>query len=285
MPSTNSDVDDFAPTTEAQAIIDFAVAQLATAPEVLDVGDGPGVVSFLVPDGYRRETTDLVDYAAGPRRKTGSDVVIDTESIIAVLQRHANESTVVYVQPERMTAQAVLDDHATAGPGWRQHRTTLRWQPTPSWLRWQAAHRKMLAQDDFAELVEDGLTEISRPAGADLLELAQSIRATTNASFRSDRRLVSGQVQLSYVEEIDARAGADGQMTIPQSITLMLAPFHGSTHREVFARLRYRVNGGKLTLGVIIDRIEEVLLEAIEDEVTKIRTTVPHVPVVYGTVG
>lgn len=43
--------------------------------------------------------------------------------------------------------------------------------------------------------------------------------------------------------------------------------------------------GGKLTLGVIIDRLDDVLADAVAGEVDRIRAEFPGVPVVYGTPG
>ncbi len=273
------------PGSDAETLIRHARETAALTPTMVT----DQLVSMLTPSGWSRREIDLSALAEHPLRAKSVDKVLQTDSFVDLVRRWHTGATVIYVQPSEFTAVAVFDDHAdvtvSGAAGWREHRLQLSWRRSPGWNRWAGAHRKMLSQDDFAELVEDGLTEIARPAGADLLELAQSIKVTSSASFRSDRRLATGQVQLNYVEELEGRAGGDGQMTIPASITLLLAPIDGSQPIEVVARFRYRLSGGKLTLGVIIDRLDDVLADAVAGEVDRIRAEFPGVPVVYGTPG
>lgn len=273
------------PGSDAETLIRHARETAALTPTMVT----DQLVSMLTPSGWSRREIDLSALAEHPLRAKSVDKVLQTDSFVELVRRWHTGETVIYVQPNEFSAVAVFDDHGAVGgsgaAGWREHRLQLSWRRSPGWNRWAMAHRKMLSQDDFAELVEDGLTEIARPAGADLLELAQSIKVTSSAAFQSDRRLANGQVQLNYVEELDGRAGRDGQMTIPASITLLLAPIDGSQPIEVVARFRYRLQGGKLTLGVIIDRLDDVLADAVAGEVDRIRAEFPAVPVAYGTPG
>src|SRR6185295_15188106 len=101
--------------------------------------------------------------------------------------------------------------------------------------------------------------------------------------FSSDRRIVSGQVQFSYVENVNATAGADGKMTIPATIELVLAPFEGAAARQITARLRYRVTQGKLSLGIVLNQPTEFLLDAVDHEVQAIIEAHPEVLTVWGT--
>jgi uncharacterized protein YfdQ (DUF2303 family) len=252
----------------------------------------PNLRGQHVAAGNDYQIVDLQPYADAPRRAAGIVQLVTTDSLVTYLHRHTRPEAIngsvddqrcsLYVDLPNFTAITVLNDHSYDGPGWRDDRATLKWQPTPGWQRWAGVDRKMLQQDEFSELIEDGLTEIATPSGADLLELAQSIRATTSANFRSDRRLQNGRVQLTYVEEVDARAGADGQMEIPADITLVLAPFQGAEPVTVKARLRYRVTGGKLTLGIILNNPDIVLADAVDRELSLIRSVHPHVMVVLG---
>jgi hypothetical protein len=268
MPDLNPIID-----TTASAV--DAIRDLALASELI-IAERDGVIVTVTRDDQHIQVTDLSEYGAYPRRRTACPTVVDSGSFIALLGRElVDETSVLYVDASGITA--IIDDDS-----WRQHRIRLAFQLTPGWTRWMAADRKMLGQEDFAELVEDGIGEIAEPAGADLLELAQSIKATTSAAFRSDRRLQNGRVQFSYVEEIDAKAGRDGTMEIPAKITLVLAPVEGSDRQRIDARLRYRLTQQKLTLGVILNNPADVLRAAISDEVAKIRTEHPGALIVWG---
>ncbi len=126
-------------------------------------------------------------------------------------------------------------------------------------------------QESFAQLVEDGLTEIARPDGATLLEVVQTIHATNNATFRSGVRLQDGQIQLQYVENIAATAGPTGDMTIPETVTLVFEPFFGAQPIQVEARLRFRITNGALTLGVWLIRHVEEIRAAFEAEIASLK--------------
>lgn len=237
-------------------------------------------LSVFVPPGYRHDIVDTERFNERPSRRKRSVIVTRTSALVDYLRRFVVPTDcTLYVNPQTPGVVGVLDDTE----GWRDDRVCLQWRQTTGWVRWSNASGKMLDQETFADLIEEGLTEIAKPSGADLLELAQSIHATTDARFSSDRRIVSGQVQLSYVETINATAGSDGKMTIPAEITLVLAPFEGAAPRTITARLRYRVQGGKLSLGVVLNQPTEFLLDAVDAEVQAIIEAHPDVLTVWGT--
>ncbi len=254
----------------------FAEARDAAASAASAEGHDSGLVDTRVlPPGYKIHQQVLEGYDARPSRPRGDAHLLTTDALQAHLVRHVNAATVAYVLPQGHGAPrivAIYNDHDGGDAGWRDHRATLTYHPTPGWARWTKAHRQMMGQVEFAELVEDGLGEIGEPPGADLLDLVQSIHATTSAAFRSTYRLKDGQTQVSYVEDVNATAGKDGTLSVPASITLVVAPFIGAEPRIVKARLRIRVTGGKLALGVILDNPEQVVADALDVEVARLRS-------------
>ncbi len=243
-----------------------------------------GVYRVLTPHGYRSQVVDFDDqYGEQPRFHTRTVTAERTESLIAYIERQIAHRAVdtdditVYVDPDALSATVIFDDH-----GRRKNQATLRLVATPAWERWNGANRKMLPQTEFAELVEDGITEIASPSGTELLELAQTLQAKKDVSFRSSHRLQSGEIQVAYVEELDASAGRNGDLTIPTGIVLYFAPFDGADPRQLKARLRFRLNGQKLTLGVIIDDLEAFIQSAVEDEIAKVAASYPELLIVWG---
>lgn len=134
----------------------------------------------------------------------------------------------------------------------------------------------MMTQVEFAEHIEAGLEEIIEPEAASMLELAQNFHATTDATFRSSTRLQSGEQRLQYDEEVKASAGASGDMTVPTAFLLGLAPFVGEDPYKLAARLRFRVNGGRLTLGYVLDRPDRVRRDAIEQIAERLGVRFPN---------
>ncbi len=180
------------------------------------------------------------------------------------MKRHLDEdATTIWVHPENGKVVAVLDDHPPAGAAWGKHRAELHLVVTDEWKFWTANDGQMLSQEAFAEHIELGLREIREPAGADMLEIAQSFYATTNAEMRSARRLQDGSVRVMYNEETEASAGARGELDIPKQFTLGVAPFLGEDAYEVVARLRYRINNGDLRLGYKLERPADVVRDAL----------------------
>jgi uncharacterized protein YfdQ (DUF2303 family) len=203
--------------------------------------------------------------------------IATTASLAQYLNEHREDGTTVYADEEDFTVTAVINDHGTENPGHRDHRATLSLVQTPACVRWVGAHAKMLSQVDFAQLIEDGLYEIVSPDGATVLEIAQSMQASMGSEFRSANRLTDGQVRFQYTETIDAKAGAAGDLTIPEIITLQFAPFNGSAPITIEARLRYRMQGGKLTLGLWLIRHVEAIRAAFGAELDALQAATADV--------
>ncbi|MDO6805778.1 DUF2303 family protein, partial [Wenyingzhuangia sp. 1_MG-2023] len=78
-------------------------------------------------------------------------------------------------------------------------------------------------------------------------------------------------IQLTYNEVIDGRAGASGQLDIPQEITIAMQPFQGSDSYTRKARFRYRISHGKLAMWYDLLRPQKCIEEAVKDTLSKIQ--------------
>lgn len=158
-------------------------------------------------------------------------------------------------------------------PAWGDHVVALQLKLTNAWTHWGSRDNKLVLQEEFAEHIEDGLSEIVSPAGADLLEIVQTIKGATNATWSSGKRLANGQVQFGYVEETTAKAAASGQFEIPETFVLGIAPFDGEDPQGLRARLRYRApRDGKLQIGYKLDRPEELLARSMTAITERLKT-------------
>ena len=63
---------------------------------------------------------------------------------------------------------------------------------------------------------------------------------------------------------MQAAAGRSGQIEVPSTFVLMVAPFIGEEDVQLAARLRFRVGGGRLTLGYVLDRPHVAVRDALE---------------------
>lgn len=215
------------------------------------------------------QVLDLEKYKDQPRRTTGHVRFSTVSSFTAYVKTHRSpEHTTIWVHPTSGQAIAVLNDHAPdtdfPGAGWGDHRATLTLEPSHEWETWIALDGKQLPQERFAEHIEDRIVDIVQPSGGDLLDIVQTLTGKTEVEWKAGTRLQDGQVQLRYEETISARAGAKDDLDIPSVFVLRLAPFLGEPRTDVTARLRYRIPGGKLTLGYKLDRPEDIVRRVIE---------------------
>lgn len=242
-------------TTEAEVIRDLAT--VAALPATLDAGS---LVHVVVPEGANSKIIDLEVYGDAPRRVRGIIKLVDVQSFIDYFQVHGEpEKTWIYTDVDHGRLTAVFDDDDGDGAGWRQHRAVLQLTHTAEWNHWAGRNSQYMGQQAFAEHIENGLAEIVQPTAAQILELAQSFQATTKAEFKSAKRLGNGEQSLIYTESMQASAGKNGEITIPEEIKLGIAPWRGVDRYEVTARFRYRLEEGNLKLAYQMVRPHEVL--------------------------
>ena len=259
--------------TEADAVAEVA---LAHALELRVPKDLREVLVRITPYGH--ELIDLAEYLPAPRRKAGSVTLHDAASFGAYVNRHKTEATVLYAHRDASRVVAVLNDHATAGPGWGDHVAILQIVHTNEWKHWAGKDGNLLSQSDFAEHIEQGLDEIADPPAADMLELAQSFEAHSQVQFKSAKLLQDGSRQLVYQETVDAHAGQSGQITIPREFTLGIAPYEGTDPYKMTARLRYRLQSEHLMIGYQLVRPDHVLKEAFADVLAAIQAETELLP-------
>lgn len=232
--------------------------------------------AFVVPDGGQVQVidNDLDQFRDRPRRKTGKATLHTATAFIAYLGKHGLPETEIWADVASSRITAVINAHhgiyagegtVSDKAGWGDHRATLALQHTPSWLAWTARNSKLGSQLDFAEHLEDYAGDVRNPNSATMLEIAQTFTANRKIDFDSSQRLSSGEVQLRWHEEIDAKAGRKGDISIPERFELALQPYEGSPAYKIQARLRYRITDGRLAIGYALDRPDEALRIAFTD--------------------
>lgn len=263
---------------EAQTIVDTALR--SAPPAELTPGK---VYAFHTATGVHQIDLTGDQYKDAPNRKAGTTVVRDATSFLAYWTKHADDSSEVYADSERLTITAVLDANTATAARWEGHRLTLALRRTDAWQQWTGNDGKLLTQEAFAEFLEDHLPELLEPSAAEMLEIAQSIQGVSKAEFQSGTRLSDGRRQFQYVETVTAKAGQKGQLTIPETFVVGLVPFEGSEGYRLTARFRYRIGtDGRLTMGYKLERPADTLRTAFQDVVGAIGEDI-DVPVLNGT--
>lgn len=264
-------------TDNAQVIVDTALRSA----EHHELEPGKFYV-FNTPTGIADVDLTGPEHTGIPPRKQGTTTVRDFASFVAYWEKHSDDDSEVYADSERLTITAVLDAHTADTSRWAGHRLHLALRQTDTWKQWLNQDNQLMDQETFAEFLEDHVPELLEPAGADMLEIAQSFQAASKVDFQSASRLSSGQRQFQYVETTTTKAGQKGQLTVPEVFTIGLVPFEGSEGYKLTARLRYRIGERGLRLGYKLDRPDEVRRTAFADVVKAIGEQIEQ-PVMNGS--
>lgn len=227
------------------------------------------VAVVTAPEGYQTTTLDLeklrAPYRGGPVRKRGQYDVRDVASFLAYYEKHAQDTAEIWVAPDCITAVLNANGGLDGAPAWEDHRLTLKLQFSVEWRRWQTMSGVFYSQQDFATMLDDAVGDIAEPDMATVLEVASSLEAAKQVQFESAFRTDNGQRGFKYIETITARAGQKGQLDIPEKFILRVRVFEGQEPILIPARFRYRLNGDNLKLGIVIDRMPEVVEAALAD--------------------
>lgn len=250
-----------------------ALGTVLAGPTVITPEDAGKPHVFVVPDGYKVKTETFEEHGARPARAKGRTIVVRDEDSLIALAKRTGPHPVVYADPVNQSIVCILNDDVTEDtPGWRDSRVSVELVQTGEWQAWVANNGKFLPQAAFADFIEDHYRTIVHPSAADMLEIAQSLEASTGLRVKSSVRLRDGQRKIVYEEDTTARAGFDGELTIPEEIAVELVPWRGRDDVPIplTARLRFRTGGGNVTMCYIINDLDRAIERAFGDITAKI---------------
>lgn len=272
------------PAANTEAGAGFAAGVVAAEPDPID--NSIRFHSVVTPAGAEHHIIDVEEltkkFAPAPRSKKGVYHVHTAKSFSDFVAKH-HAGGEVWADEARQNLVGILNANLAGSPQWEDHRVVIELVHTPAWKAWAEADGNLMSQEDFAELIEARIIDIQAPSGADMLEIVQTFYATTGVTFKSSKILASGERQLIYQEETSATAGQTSEFEIPKEIILGIEPYVGSVPQLIKARFRYRIQHGRLLLGVVLERPEDVLTAAFTELVTGVTAELPEdVPVYYG---
>lgn len=239
-------------------------ALTAAAAAVQHIGSS---MHLVIPEAFKHiEITALVEKAwPTPSRKRGTVHLGSIDSFNRVVSdQGAQDVSMIYADPDARTLTAVFNDHATHDDqaGWRDHRAVFNAELSREFSGWLGKNNTQMDQESFAIFLEDNIADIVEPSGDVLLAVALTLQAKTEVAFSSHKRLDNGQIAFGYSEAISATAGGNGEIVIPREFSIGLRIFKHGEGYKVKARLKYRLNSGKLKFWFELDRVENVIEEA-----------------------
>jgi hypothetical protein len=231
--------------------------------------------------GLQVETVDLgevarLEEATNPPRATGTRKVSDLDSFLAELERRPlpQASGTIWGDATTGTIKAVYNDHGdhdTGDAGHRDDCLQLQLKQDEDWAAWHTLSGQLLPQDAFGDKIEELLHTVTSPDQADLMEVIDSVRSSSQGEFESRINRADGAQKLTYNVEHTTTAGRTRELEVPQTISLSLRPWEG--HEQLYpveAWFRLRVLQGKLTLGIKLKPTRQTLRSAWSDVTSKV---------------
>lgn len=247
---------------------------------------------IAVPKGMTLQAVDLEKMLDAPVRAKGTATFADAASFLAYVARFKTTATIAWCafdpQTFALSFEAVLDDHTGPGSaGWRGHRASFTPALSHEWKAWKGSHKSPKAQVEFAEWIQEHETDIRSiegfPTSIQMLAMATDFVANEERSLKSAARLQSGGVRLTYVADPDK--GTTEAMQLFERFCLGIPVFHGGSAWQIVARLKYRINGGKVSFHYELVRPDRVHEEAAKELIGAVRTGLEGVPLLMGSGG
>jgi len=220
--------------------------------------------AVMVPEGAQIKTYPELTEKPG---RIQQEVKLTTlASFLAYYTEHDLDTTAVFCNVDQGKFTAIFDYHGRDDPKWGSHRALYTCPQTKEWGAWSAGNNKHFSQEEFCEFIEQNFADIRNPTGAQMLEIAGTIAAKNEVTFRRALRLDNGQIQLKYDNLVTGSAGEHGQFEIPEKIILGIRVFKDGEAYEIDARFRYRLSAnGKITLWYEMIRPDRVYEDAVNN--------------------
>ncbi|WP_273890043.1 YfdQ family protein [Serratia marcescens] len=240
----------------------------------------------VVPDNHEVQT--LEHFQLQPSLIRQAVRLLSASSLIAYVKKFADQRTAIFADKSQTRIEAVLDYHSAAySPEWANHRAVYDCPYSDEWQEWSARDKRAMNQTDFAEFLENHIHDIAPvsddykgPSGTALLEMVLAFQETRKAEFKSVRRLQDGTFQMSYSDE---KSGS-GNTSLPENISLAIAPFHNGVRYQVEARIRYRLKDGGLALWYELIEPKKIVEHAFTEIVVDLENQLENIPVYEGSI-
>lgn len=178
-----------------------------------------------------------------PRNVVANVKVQDLESLIQYVRNYKTPATRVFFDVRNKMVSAVIDYHDGDKPGFAEHRAVFEMKYSTEWTRWISLHRKMIPQAEFAEMLEQNISDISKPDAAQLFDIVSTIEGKKQITFKSGYRASDGTRRIQFEED---QSASSGEMAIPGRIEFFIPVFDLGERERVEALLRHRIVEGKL---------------------------------------
>ncbi len=262
----------------------------------------PGAVLVTSNRHSVHDLEDLVEkHLEHPKRPKGTSVHHTLASLIEHAQRHKTTTTAVYCVLAGIGGEARIRVVYNAIPvdgargGWGDHRAEYAFPYSDQWKRWTQAAKQPLSVADFAELLENGISDVRDATGrqdvqrlpgvtyatpAELLKLAEGLHVRVEQQAKEQRKLDNGTSTLVFAETHTNEKGEP--LRVPNGFLLGIPVFLEGAAYAIPVRLRYEIRGGQILWRIQLHDAAAAQREAITEAAKRVATET-GLPLYYGT--
>lgn len=240
---------------EAETIASLAVAA-KREPAIIKTDAGREYL--VLPEGLRaQDVTEVNAISPSLPDEIHQGVTLQTvESLVDYTNRFKTSTTLLMADIGANSIKALLDYHDAAEPFHIAHIATMALPYSEEWRTWTQASGRLMPQLEFARFLEENSADIKAPTGADLLDACRDLHAVRKMNFTKAVRTATDHENFEYTDETEARTR--GGLELPTKFLLTIPVYFDGAAVDVFAFLRWKLDDGSLTLGIVLHRAEHV---------------------------
>lgn len=230
---------------------------------------------IATPQGWQLSVlTSLAEkqFVQAPSAVERIQTVQNNESFDYYDRRFSDESSLYTVSRKRQQVTAYLDFHKDpATPARTAHKLIRQFSLSKSFQAWLNANKTQMSQVDFANFLEDRISDLSTSPGApttqaDLLNAVLQFKANQNSVVNAATNLTNGDVEFQFANNTSVTS-----TQFPTRLLLLIQVYEHGAQIEVPARLKFRLKEGVLTFWYELIRLEEFMETVFANEVELLR--------------
>ncbi len=251
-------------------------------------------------DGSVKSIREIFEsYRVAPPRKSGTAKVHTLDSFIDLTNRHKTDHTAIFanIDWQKPSLTAVIDYHVkdSTDADNLKHRLSYDFPLSEEWKAWTAMNGQAMSQSDFAEFLEDHISDLAAPDDAEeldyqqkfsfkvafptqLVELSRGLQVNADTRIKNVVNLQSGAGQITFEEEHQTLDKKGNVIDVPGMFILSIPPFFGGETARIPVRLKYRKTGGGILWFFQLYRPEFYVTEQVRRDLTRAAadTGLPH---------
>ncbi len=183
----------------------------------------PGT-AVAIPVDWKLQTIEHLQ--SSPDHFRGHFTTTTLAEFIAYANQHGSADTGVFIDPDSMTAAAIIDLGNHAAPEWGKHRASATLKRTPAYAALLKSADETLQQQAFIDFIEDWADHIHFYfKNGDVIDAATAVktlrRLKVNANAQQEQTVGNFAASRSALETVEINAG---QEELPAGFRFHVAP-------------------------------------------------------------